>query len=74
MHRQSVPGHLSALGEWPGGEANPAASKLLLYLKFVLLHFQRISEKISAVHAGTSNIATEIRGRVGVSLSVSHHP
>ena len=22
MRRQSVPGHLSALGEWPGGEAN----------------------------------------------------
>ena len=21
MRRQSVPGHLSALGEWPGGEA-----------------------------------------------------
>ena len=30
MRRQSVPGHLSALGEWPGGEAKLIAANFTL--------------------------------------------
>ena len=30
MSKQSVPGHLSALGEWPGGKARPKLALQLL--------------------------------------------
>ena len=63
MRRQSVPGHLSALGEWPGGEASSLCDMSLDLFQSIGLSEAKAKETLKnvTVSATLESIIRKVR-------------